>query len=207
MKFFEEFSIKIFYRFFQGVPILIFANKQDLPGAKEPKELEKLLGLHELSFTVIPSQMIKSASTLPVSANINGVSNLQSAQTHHNTSTTLGKYNLINSSASAKSESGNNKQLHMDTSSNCSSTPPQTSASITDASSISSSASPQKTQSSCAASSTSGAIVSSTANSFKGWYIQPACAITGDGLQEGLEALYDMIIKKRKLNKAHKKKR
>lgn len=42
---------------------------------------------------------------------------------------------------------------------------------------------------------------------FKGWFIQPACAITGEGLQEGLEALYDMIIKKRKINKANKKKR
>jgi len=30
------------------VPILILANKQDLPGAKEPKEIEKHLGLHEL---------------------------------------------------------------------------------------------------------------------------------------------------------------
>ncbi|CAH0547993.1 unnamed protein product [Brassicogethes aeneus] len=31
-----------------GVPILVLANKQDLPGAREPKELEKLLGLLEL---------------------------------------------------------------------------------------------------------------------------------------------------------------
>jgi len=30
------------------VPILILANKQDLPGAKDPKEIEKHLGLHEL---------------------------------------------------------------------------------------------------------------------------------------------------------------
>lgn len=173
----------------QGVPILIFANKQDLPGAKEPKELEKLLGLHELSFAAIPPQMIKSASTLPVSANINTAASSQPPLP-------LGKYNLINSSATNKMD-GSNKQHHTDASSN-SSTPPQTSSSNTDASS----ASPQKTQS-CATS----ASASSAANSFKGWYIQPACAITGDGLQEGLEALYDMIIKKRKLNKAHKKKR
>ncbi|XP_062137637.1 ADP-ribosylation factor-like protein 4C, partial [Drosophila sulfurigaster albostrigata] len=32
----------------QGVPVLILANKQDLPNACCPKELEKLLGLHEL---------------------------------------------------------------------------------------------------------------------------------------------------------------
>lgn len=93
----------------QGVPVLILANKQDLPGAREPKQLEKLLGLHELS---------------PI---------------------------------------------------------------ITISSSSSTSANPMQT--------------------FKGWFIQPACAITGEGLQEGLEALYDMIIKKRKINKANRKKR
>jgi len=43
--------------------------------------------------------------------------------------------------------------------------------------------------------------------SMKGYHIQPACAITGEGLQEGLEALYDMIVRKRKLTKANKKKR
>ncbi|XP_037033510.1 ADP-ribosylation factor-like protein 4C [Bradysia coprophila] len=93
----------------QGVPVLILANKQDLPGAREPKQLEKLLGLHELS---------------PI---------------------------------------------------------------ITISSSSSTSTNPTQT--------------------FKGWYIQPACAITGEGLHEGLEALYDMIVKKRKISKANKKKR
>lgn len=43
--------------------------------------------------------------------------------------------------------------------------------------------------------------------SYKSWHIQPACAITGEGLQEGLEALYDMIQRRRKWHKAHKKKR
>lgn len=95
----------------QGVPVLILANKQDLPGAREPKQLEKLLGLHELS-PIITISSSTSTSTNP-----------------------------------------------------------------------------------------------SQAQTFKGWYIQPACAITGEGLQEGLEALYDMIIKKRKINKANKKKR
>lgn len=95
----------------QGVPVLILANKQDLPGAREPKQLEKLLGLHELS---------------PI---------------------------------------------------------------ITISSSSSTSTNPTQTQ------------------TFKGWYIQPACAITGEGLHEGLEALYDMIVKKRKISKANKKKR
>lgn len=38
------------------------------------------------------------------------------------------------------------------------------------------------------------------------WHIQAACAITGDGLQEGLDALYEMILKRRKLAKQVKKK-
>jgi ADP-ribosylation factor-like protein 4 len=46
-----------------------------------------------------------------------------------------------------------------------------------------------------------------TIPSIKGYHIQSACAITGDGLQQGLEALYDMILRKRKLNKVNKKKR
>lgn len=37
-------------------------------------------------------------------------------------------------------------------------------------------------------------------------HVQPACAITGDGLQEGLEVLYEMILKRRKLAKLSKKK-
>lgn len=32
-----------------GVPLLVLANKQDLPGAKEPRVIERLLGLHELA--------------------------------------------------------------------------------------------------------------------------------------------------------------
>ncbi|GAB0098133.1 ADP-ribosylation factor-like protein 4A [Sergentomyia squamirostris] len=85
----------------QGVPLLVLANKQDLPGACEPRELERLLGLHEL-----PSTYTTEGATAP-----------------------------------------------------------------------------------------------------KMTYIQPACAITGDGLQEGFEALYDMIIRKRKIIKSSKKKR
>lgn len=79
-----------------SVPILVLANKQDLPGAREPRELEKLLGLAELG--------------------------------------------------QAGSSTG-----HL-------------------------------------------------------WHVQPACAITGDGLHEGLEVLYEMILKRRKLAKERKKK-
>lgn len=77
-----------------GVPILVLANKQDLPAAREPKELEKLLGLPEL-----------------VAGSPQGQS----------------------------------------------------------------------------------------------WHVQPACAITGEGLHEGLDALYEMILKRRKLAKLQKK--
>lgn len=73
-----------------GVPILVLANKQDLPGAKPPDEIEKLLGLPELG----PNQL---------------------------------------------------------------------------------------------------------------WHVQPACAIIGEGLDEGLEALYEMILKRRKQTKGKKK--
>lgn len=85
-----------------GVPILVLANKQDLPGAREPRELERLLGLHELGL----SQSAVSAG--------------------------------------------------------------QTSAHM--------------------------------------WHVQPACAITGDGLHEGMEVLYEMIVKRRKMAKQNKKK-
>lgn len=74
-----------------GVPVLVLANKQDLPGAKDPAEIEKLLGLHELG----PNHL---------------------------------------------------------------------------------------------------------------WHVQPACAIIGDGLDEGLEVLYEMILKRRKICKQSKRK-
>ena len=38
------------------------------------------------------------------------------------------------------------------------------------------------------------------------WHVQSACAINGEGLDEGLEILHDMIIKGRKLAKQAKKK-
>lgn len=38
------------------------------------------------------------------------------------------------------------------------------------------------------------------------WHLQPSCAIIGDGLLEGLERLYDMILKQRKRLKQQKRK-
>ncbi|XP_036394929.1 ADP-ribosylation factor-like 4aa [Megalops cyprinoides] len=39
------------------------------------------------------------------------------------------------------------------------------------------------------------------------WHLQPACAIIGDGLREGLEKLHDMIVKRRKMLRQQRKKR
>ena len=30
------------------------------------------------------------------------------------------------------------------------------------------------------------------------WHLQPTCAVTGDGLEEGMKVLHDMIVRKRK---------
>lgn len=39
------------------------------------------------------------------------------------------------------------------------------------------------------------------------WHLQPACAIIGEGLQEGLEKLHAMIMKRRKMLRQQKKKK
>uniref|UniRef100_H3C149 ADP-ribosylation factor-like protein 4A n=1 Tax=Tetraodon nigroviridis TaxID=99883 RepID=H3C149_TETNG len=39
------------------------------------------------------------------------------------------------------------------------------------------------------------------------WHLQPACAIIGDGLREGLERLHDMILKRRKVQRKNRKMR
>ncbi|CAG9801599.1 unnamed protein product [Chironomus riparius] len=108
-----------------GTPILILANKQDLPSAKDINEMEKLLSLHELS----------SVSAFHINSSFESNSKMERTS---NTS-------CSSSSSKVLSE-------------------------------------PQKL-----------------------WHIQPACAITGEGLTEGLEHLYEMIIRRRKLQKQKKK--
>jgi ADP-ribosylation factor-like protein 4 len=108
-----------------GVPVLVLANKQDLPGAREPREVEKLLGLHEL-----PSCLAPPPTT--------------------------------NTATSPSSQPGTNVG-------------------------------------------TSGGL-SNSSHHGPLYHVQPACAITGDGLDEGMEALYEMILKRRKLAKQCKKK-
>lgn len=144
---------------FQGTPVLILANKQDLPNAKEPKELEKLLGLYELS-PIYPSSL---------------------------------------SSQALSSNSSNSSSCNKDNKSDV-----KESSSISSGQTMSGSSQPAQQQHSKQESSVA-------ANKFmdypplKLWHIQPACAITGEGLQEGLEALYDMIVRKRKMHKNKKK--
>lgn len=133
-----------------------------MPGAKEPKELEKLLGLHELSpiYAVCNNSNISNSNC---SSNSNNNSGSGSSDTNSNS-----KNNVTNVNNSQNSGGNTSTTL----------SPPL-----------------QQQQS------------SQNQQAFKGWFIQPACAITGEGLQEGLEALHDMIIRKKKINKANKKKR
>lgn len=131
----------------QGTPLLILANKQDLPNAKESKELEKLLGLVEL---LSPISLSVSSGTL---SSIDGI-----------------EKSIASSSSTVTSKTSDQHHL-------------------------------------------------------KTWHIQPTCAITGEGksvrlsitflyltsiiyisgLQEGLNNLYEMIIRKRKMQKNKKK--
>ncbi|XP_053207634.1 ADP-ribosylation factor-like protein 4C [Panonychus citri] len=39
------------------------------------------------------------------------------------------------------------------------------------------------------------------------WHVQPACAVIGEGLSDGLETLYEMILKSRRIAKQSKRKR
>ncbi len=137
-----------------------------MPNAKEPKELEKLLGLYELSPiypSSLSSQALSSSASNYSSSSIKDMSKVDS--------------NKDNSSIS----SGTN--------SSCTSTQSQSSQSQSDKDK-------QKGQDS---------IKFQEYPPLKLWHIQPACAITGEGLQEGLEALYDMIVRKRKIHKNKKK--
>lgn len=112
--------------------MLVLANKQDLPGALDPKEIEKLLGLHELPLaTPMPCQLqgVSSSSSTPAQSPVGGGGG--------------------GSSSTSTSQNPTSKL----------------------------------------------------------YYVQSSCAVTGEGLHEGLEVLYEMITKKRKLSKTTKKKR
>lgn len=215
----------------QGVPVLILANKQDLPGARDTKELEKFLGLHELS-PLYPTLNLTSLSS-------SSSSNSTNTSTQINSTPNFGQAPCIKPTSQQQHYHNQQQQHHhhhKSISQQISTTP--TSSAL---SSSTTTANPttkvvncdisyqhphqhhhnhnnqtsitihqqQQQQQQTSTIKIIGAVSQSNQHhqQFKGWYIQPACAITGEGLQEGLEALYDMIVRKRKMTKANKKKR
>lgn len=172
----------ISFNWFQGVPVLILANKQDLPSACCPKQLENLLGLHELHH---PISNLSSTYTSTSTGNIAGFATSNQSYTDHGTAS-LTDVNKDTDNSHVRSSDhfqldSKNTSSHADSKCKGSSSPAALS-------------NPQQQLT-----------VKHSNLNVKGWYIQPACAITGEGLQEGLDALYDMILKRRKISKSHKK--
>ncbi|TMW46640.1 hypothetical protein DOY81_008280 [Sarcophaga bullata] len=260
----------------QGVPVLILANKQDLPGAREPKELEKLLGLHELltptsvnissvmkscssstgnivtstkatddehdedicgdvgvtnsSSTVLTSKRSSSSPSNQQNTRVaNDIKSKDSSLKNYSSTSLLDSYNFqqhykLNQQHTSQKSLQSNVVTHQSSPSSLVCTP--TSSNIPISCTITGNSSHHsdnisKLTSSATTSSINNTTLLATRNTntkfcsrssniasqYKGWYIQPACAITGEGLQEGLEALYDMILKRRKFQKIHKKRR
>lgn len=220
----------------QGVPVLILANKQDLPGARDPKELEKFLGLHELS-PLYPTLTLTSLSSSSSSNSTNNTNQITTT-----TTTTPSSAHAPCITPNPNQHQYYQQHQHHKLISQQISTPTSSalSSSSTTVNTITKAATcdisyqqhqhhhhynqtsittlnqhqqhqPQQQQLQLQQTPTiKTSVVGSQLyqnQQFKGWFIQPACAITGEGLQEGLEALYDMIVKKRKMSKANKKKR
>nr|XP_016993305.2 ADP-ribosylation factor-like protein 4C isoform X2 [Drosophila takahashii] len=183
----------------QGVPVLILANKQDLPNACGAMELEKLLGLNELYNPVQKISMLNSSDS---SSTINLIGCSVSNQSITETSLPEQKASHLHSSMihiKPVLESNDEKPML------CGGALPTLMYphSYNDPDALD-----QKNQrdgKNCFHNKKHNR-ASSNSVQFRGWYIQPTCAITGEGLQEGLDALYDMILKRRKINKSHKKK-
>uniref|UniRef100_A0A1A9UMA7 Uncharacterized protein n=1 Tax=Glossina austeni TaxID=7395 RepID=A0A1A9UMA7_GLOAU len=242
--------------FTAGVPVLIFANKQDLPGAREPKELEKLLGLYELATPALQYTSLGKASSSTGKVvsfnNSNSINRVATTEINSNfTSESSTQLNTVSLGGYENNMNCSISRITRDLSITLPAISTSLSASLEEASILSSSSSMnrekalsaqnpsnlifQSSPSSLVTSPTStipaggaSAILvpqnltlsaastsvqlknnsgsASSVTQYKGWHIQPACAITGEGLQEGLEALYDMILKKRKLHKVYKKK-
>ncbi|XP_001352348.2 ADP-ribosylation factor-like protein 4C isoform X1 [Drosophila pseudoobscura] len=184
----------------QGVPVLILANKQDLPSACGAKELEKLLGLNELQNPVPNMPMISSSSSS--TGNLIGYSCSNQRYTEkaldphlpsqpyspiapitpildqtYESNSSMSSGALASFSYMPSDSAEKDKKIQQETKQNWHTTVKHSNAEA------------------------------SNALHMKGWYIQPTCAITGEGLQEGLDALYEMILKRRKINKSHKKRR
>ncbi|XP_052854920.1 ADP-ribosylation factor-like protein 4A isoform X2 [Drosophila gunungcola] len=183
----------------QGVPVLILANKQDLPNACGAMELEKLLGLNELCNPVPSISMLTSSNS---SSTINLIGCSVSNQSITESSLTEQTASQLHSSMiHIKPALESNDQ-------NCTLSGGALPSFIYPHSYNESAALDQKVQRDVKNSfhNKKHSRTSSNSVQFRGWYIQPTCAITGEGLQEGLDALYDMILKRRKINKSHKKK-
>nr|XP_043069264.1 uncharacterized protein LOC108131567 isoform X5 [Drosophila bipectinata] len=178
----------------QGVPVLILANKQDLPNACGAKELERLLGLNELSTTVPKKTMTSSSSS---SSNLIGcsVSNQRNIQTPLSTEKNLQfSTPMVNIAPVLAQNIEGNSSIN-----EVSCTP----IIYSDSTRLDPYIQNDSNKRFC------NQKYTAAFDNFqsKGWYIQPTCAITGEGLQEGLDALYDMILKRRKITKSYKKKR
>jgi len=148
----------------QGVPLLILANKQDLPGALNCVELENLLGLNELMVLTTGSTIMQALKKGSISSSIEFKIDSKYNKTF---SSTQISENILNNSSTKCSFSQGDRNTHPLENQNRTFYPTDTKA--------------------C-----------------KSWYIQPTCAITGEGLQEGLGVLYDMILNRKKLNKTGK---
>nr|XP_043069263.1 ADP-ribosylation factor-like protein 4A isoform X2 [Drosophila bipectinata] len=177
----------------QGVPVLILANKQDLPNACGAKELERLLGLNELSTTVPKKTMTSSSSS---SSNLIGcsVSNQRNIQTPLSTEKNLQfSTPMVNIAPVLAQNIEGNSSIN-----EVSCTP----IIYSDSTRLDPYIQNDSNKRFC------NQKYTAAFDNFqsKGWYIQPTCAITGEGLQEGLDALYDMILKRRKITKSYKKK-
>ncbi|XP_050742856.1 ADP-ribosylation factor-like protein 4A isoform X3 [Drosophila biarmipes] len=183
----------------QGVPVLILANKQDLPNACGAMELEKLLGLNEL-YNPVPNISMLTCSDSSSTINLIGCS--KSNQSITETSLTEQRSNHLHSSMIHIKPAPESDEQRTTLSGEALST------FIYPHSGKGSDVKDQKNSrdgKNCFHNKKHNRTFSNSMH-FRGWYIQPTCAITGEGLQEGLEALYDMILKRRKLNKSHKKK-
>lgn len=162
--------------------MLILANKQDLPSACCPKQLEKLLGLHELHY---PISNLSSTSTSTSTGNIAGFATSNQSYMDHGTASLTDVNKGSDSSHVSITD-----HFHLDSKS----TSAHVESKSKDSTLPTALSNPQQQFS-----------VKHNNLNVKGWYIQPTCAITGEGLQEGLDALYDMILKRRKISKSHKK--
>ncbi|KAH8397608.1 hypothetical protein KR215_003819, partial [Drosophila sulfurigaster] len=179
----------------QGVPVLILANKQDLPNACCPNELEKLLGLHELQN---PIGNVLSPTGTGSTACHSKPQDKSSMDNDALNQFNLHHVNMITDLDKKKHEYKANKTFSENLQ--------DESRSKTKGPSFQVSISPKTENTSSQFVINHNRLNPSSASIYlKGWYIQPACAITGEGLQEGLNALYDMILKRRKINKSHKK--